>query len=657
MNLVDLCGSWSPERTGRALLGLLFLVISAGAVLSDLSTPWAVDERTQLEMIAGVAHHGLPAIDNGPSDEYPALQARWNVSRGGLLWGKYPPLFAYAMAPAYMIGGSRGVIRANILLLAVLALGVFDLARFLAPGPVAGAAAAWLAVAATSISGMALLLSPFVLTATGLVWSLNLSLRTASSEHPARCLAAATGVVAGATTSAHLLAFPAALVAVIGVGMPFAATRKAAGVITMPRSSSRWIWAVGGLAVPLGLMALINNARFGSPNPLSYGPCSWRICRVRSLDGTELELILDSALPLVAWVLVTAAALWRYRRSRAQSAAMIGLATVVLLGLDPLRFRAGRMVEVAAAFLVDVSILGEHFHHPYYCPPDGLGVLFGPYAVKALLQSTPIAALALFAVDRDRKRRPALLVAAAALAILGTVALRGAGVVGANKLGSPFINIRYVSIVEPLLVVLALVVLSNLDWRRSGFLLTAGAAVVLAAVLACTASDAGLLRRVLLLRMSLLSSLVAVALVAWSRAAPEILPLRRAAAIAVALTVVVSVGISSGVDLAATAREISNWDRFASAVGRALPHRFAIVGFPGRLDPVLSLRQERDLEYADLFEMADQRSLGPLVRHWRSDGRQVFVLMPTNSTNTDTFFALKVEPVAADIGLYRFAAP
>ena len=65
----------------------LLVVILAGAFRAPWSSVATVDERTYLEMAGGIQQTGLPLVDNGPVDRFPALQARWNLFRDGRLWG------------------------------------------------------------------------------------------------------------------------------------------------------------------------------------------------------------------------------------------------------------------------------------------------------------------------------------------------------------------------------------------------------------------------------------------------------------------------------------------------------------------------------------------------------------------------------------------
>ena len=67
------------------------------------------------------------------------------------MWGSLSPGLAYFAAPLTGFGGISAVIRANVLLIALLALGVFALGREVAGDPFLGVGAAYLTVAASPV--------------------------------------------------------------------------------------------------------------------------------------------------------------------------------------------------------------------------------------------------------------------------------------------------------------------------------------------------------------------------------------------------------------------------------------------------------------------------------------------------------------------------
>ena len=166
------------KRRRNALLYLvpIFVISIAGALWVPFHSASSIDSRTHIEMMRGITQHGLPYAYNGPLGRYPELQVGWNIVHDGKLWGNYPPLFAYAAVPFFLAGGLRAVSAFSMLLLSILALGVYKLGARYTRDPIAGVAAAYVAVFSTPAGVSSLDIGPFMLCITLLTWGVYFAL-------------------------------------------------------------------------------------------------------------------------------------------------------------------------------------------------------------------------------------------------------------------------------------------------------------------------------------------------------------------------------------------------------------------------------------------------------------------------------------------------
>jgi hypothetical protein len=225
------------------LLALLLAAVAGVARRAGFRSAPSVDSRTYIEMTRGFAEHGLPYLDNGPADEVPEMRARWNLTRGGHLWGIYPPLFPFAASFVLRAGGDMTLVaRLNAgISLALTLLGAFAIARRLSGDPLVGAAAAYASVLATSVGCLVLGSDSFGLVTSLSTWACYFGLRAVDTGgRGAALLAGATG---GAAVASHLLAVPmcAGVVAAIALS-PREDEPKLLGSIE-PRSAflGRWL--------------------------------------------------------------------------------------------------------------------------------------------------------------------------------------------------------------------------------------------------------------------------------------------------------------------------------------------------------------------------------------------------------------------------------
>ena len=635
------------------LLAALLALVALGALRARWTSPQSVDNRTYLEMIDGISRRGLPITTNGPVAEHRALQARWNNHHHGRLWGALPPVFPYAAAPIYRLGGTRLVVAVNVLLLGALALLVARLTRRLTHRDAAGAAAAWVTLAATPLSTVAFDTSPYPVMLLGITGCVDLALASLEAREPrsVRRSAGGAGICAGLAVGAHPLGSPmvAAVLAALYVWPPAADGAPVSRWQPTREGLSRGAWATLGALTVIVPVAALNAVRFGSLNPVSYGPCVWRSCAETGLDQQGIGAMLRWAAPALVWAGVSLAAAWTARRSRGATLAVAALALGVLSVPSMLRDRATAIAALAWAFTVDVSrfTLGYSF----WRPAEGPGAFFGPFAVRAALQSTPallLATLAGAAAPRTADRRAALLVGLACAALLASLALR-ANLPMAFALGYPFLSLRYLTPALPLLAALSVMATHALPWRRAHLALGVALGLGLTAYLWRFPDDLAMPRRTLLLRGTL--ALAAGAFLALARVQGR----RGAGLAAIAVTAVfaTSFAVTAAVDLRESARNRDDSQRFMDGLARSLPARFALVGFAPELDPVLGLRATRDVNYFDLYESLDWADARAVMTRWWAEGRPVFVLQQAARPYPSPRVDLRFEPVDATRGLYR----
>ncbi|MFN7973111.1 MAG: hypothetical protein U0166_12310 [Acidobacteriota bacterium] len=659
------------ERRARAAR-LLVAALAVGIVIAAMVAPWhsamSCDGRTYAEMIDGVSRHGLPYTENGPLGTSPAQRARFNAVRDGRLWGAYAPAFPYAALPAYRLGGLRGVIRFNVMLLAVLALLTGALARRVLADPLAAAAAAYLSVLGAPSMDMASDVSPYTLTIVLIVGAVLLAVaaRDAGGVRGG-LLAAGSGCAAALAVEAHLLVTP--MLGAIGLGLAACAAddETSRGAFAPSRGSIGRAGAfVAGLVPPFAAAGWLNQLRFETWNPLTMGKCIWRTCAETGLDRQSPGALLAFAWPALLWGAATASAAWLARRSQGGLIAAAAASAIALATITTLRLRAYAIAAFLWGLVVDLSLLDLA---PLKSPKDGLGYFFGPYVVRSTLECAPFLALALFArFPTVRQRRAAAMVAVPALALYGALALRG-GMPAVYALGFPLLSLRLVTPALPLLVVLAVAALGSRPWSREAWVVFVAVALPIGAWLAATTDDHGFGRRMLLLRLLPASAALACALHAAERTGSGLpsgarkvgsaRPARREpspSALSAALAVGLAVAVTVGVDIRGTMRMRGDHDRWLDGIAAILPARCAIVGWATDIDVPLSMRASRDVEYADLYETDGFDGIRPLVDRWIAQGRPVYVLWRGKGELETPWPDLHLRTVDAKQGVYTLSA-
>ena len=262
--------SWCGRRAPRITLGLLCAGLLVWASFHPGHSVESMDVRTYVQMIRGVAEHGLPYWDNGPLDRFTALLVPWGVAAHGHVWGNYGPLYPYLAAPAFRLGSLQLVGQLTFALLCPLALATFLLAKQVVRSEWYALLAAALVVFSTPVLAKAVELTAYPLATVMAAVATYCSLRAIDvgvSARRASLASLCSGIAWGGCCASHALGFPMTLAA-FGV-MAAAPGRPGDGQNRVARE--RLAYAGLGLALVIAPMALLNHLRFGSYNPISTG--------------------------------------------------------------------------------------------------------------------------------------------------------------------------------------------------------------------------------------------------------------------------------------------------------------------------------------------------------------------------------------------------
>ena len=527
---------------------------------------------------------------------------------GDQIWGAMAPGMSYLLAPAFRLGGIHLLIQINIALITVIALGVYEVGRRLTEDVALGVASAYVAVVAVPVWSSSFSLTPYSISIAAIVWSVAAAARAFESRVRSMRSAVVSGFLAGLATFCHLLVLPIAL----GLGLVFLWRR------------SRLALAYAGAASPAVIAnALLNRHRFGSWNPVADGPCAWNGCPESGADPQSVGQMLVYGFPLFALLGLSFLGAYYLRHRPWASVLMVSIAILVTLMVPALREPAHRYALLTWAFLIDPGVLP--LGAEYRPTADGFGVFVGPHAVKGLLQGSPFLALALLGVPWVKHRE---LLVVPVLAQLAMLILR-ANMPWDLALGHSFLSFRYLMPVAPLIAVLAVAAVRDLEWNLRWLALATVTAAVLRWWLSGPSDDLDLLRRRFLLQftVAIAAGLLATTWLADRTAKRE---WARAAALLAAIALGVSAGVTMGVDFTATARFRSKNDHVVAVTQRHLPSRFALVAYPDELDAVLSLLPNRDIEYLDLIEVSDPSTVRQLTEYWQSQERPVYLRLPAD---------------------------
>lgn len=612
------------SRSDRVAVALMWALV-AGLCLLAIFAPWravnVVDNRTYVEMVAGVRDHGLPYTQNTWADVLPEAHSSFNVLRDGKLWGQYPPLYPYVAAPALALGGLNFLYKEHALFTALLAYLLFRLGRALTGRATVGTAAAYLAVVGTPVWCASFQTFALPVTLVAVALALLAALR---SLEPRRGLAfaALSGALAGVAVTGHLFA----TLMMLTLGLAIATARPLGSAARLHDAITRGACFFGSFAIALAPLALLNHLRFGTYNPVSYGPCEWRACTWLMQNGVNSSSILRFGAPAMAWSAGTSAALVVARRSPKLTALAVVASAVWVLAWPDLRETLWAMARVVYGYLVDLTPIDHLDQALVRAPVDG-GWTRAAVAVKSLLQCSPFLVAAIASrPGLEGPRAKVWLLVAPLLGWLATLALL-ARFPGAGAFGWPYLFNRYTVYGIPLLAVLAAATLSRMRARHwVGALAIAGVA---AAYLAPSRGDVELLRLALVLRAPLVAA-AGLGLASLLARRSELA--RRSLPALATLACGLGIGVTLGSDWPTVMRDAHVHDARLARLEELTPSRFALAGWGPDTDPLLALRAERDIAYVDLIEADDWRGVRKVIDRWTDEGRPIYGAFPRNGT-------------------------
>jgi hypothetical protein len=448
------------RRHPWAIFGLYATIFAVAAFARTRPVLLVNDGHMYFEMARGMVHgslefgNGLDAIDS------PELWMQNAVKIGRHLYSKYPPLYAFVGAAPYALFGIRGLYLVNAIAFVFALPAMGELARRTL-GPTRGAFATSAAPWVLPLVPYMLMEIPHLVALAPFLWSIVAwdASRRAGTPRRALVFGAVAGALAGVAVGIRVQDIVLTL-PLFGVGFSRSRRRRHA------------LGGLGaGLGAVLGVIALLNERRFGTPNPFSYGPSNAPVGAPHLEERASffLQPAVMTTFAIVVLVLVAARACRRV--SRAWAIASAGVLVIALV--PPLRTVGERMAASIASFLVNASVAGAGWSTP--------DTTHG-WVDKALLASTPFLALGLVgAVVRVVRGGPPLLTALAwmSVALMLFLSVREAdprterAVIGFLSL-SP----RYLVEIMPALYLLAWDQLRRLRFDRPQAVLLTGLALV-----------------------------------------------------------------------------------------------------------------------------------------------------------------------------------
>jgi hypothetical protein len=653
---------WWSVRGPRFVLDLFCAALLAIALLYRGHSVESMDVRTYAQMIRAVSERGLPYWDNGPIDRFPELVVQWAVPKDGHVWGIYGPLYPYLAAPIFRLGGLERVSGFTFAMLAPLALVTFLFARRFVCNDWYAAFAGMLSVISTPIMAKALEVTPFPLIALLATLGMLFTVRLVESRVPKISTGIACGVTWAAATAGHALCFPMAVAAlgVLGVAPDPGAAPSGGSLRERLRTQAlvaleRLGPALLAFVAAMFPVAYLNHLRFGSWNPVSYGPIAWTGLVNEELYKMNLvDQVRYSAVPGL-FALVVLAAVVLARKRRLLVVAILAGAVAIAAYVPALREKFVRYAVVALGYLVDMSFIDMGAAYPP--APDGLGHYFAGWVPKATLQCTPLLVLAPLALRGSWSSRPPtmtrsdvpqrwpLLAILVPCAMLYVSFITRANLVYVDALGCPWVYIRYTFPALPGLLVASLVVVERLRLRVEHLL-----AAVVVATLVClafleTRDDTSLVKRVVLLVVPIVLGVVAFAGVLAAHRIERLRPPTRAI---VGVLAGLGLAISLGHDLRANVDGKKGCDAYVNHLRSILPHRFALVGVLGQFDLALTTAATHDVQYADTLRIVGRYpDLHALLEHWHAEDRPVYFLWegePYNPWPDVTFERVSTQP-------------
>lgn len=442
MQLVMTC--WSRVRRDSltyVVAAVAFLWIGAAAFWA-VPGPFTNDDIIYRAMIDAFARGGSLFVSNG-YEEYgsPSLKLALLRTVDGQLASQYPGGWGILAAPAYLIGGMRGVLLVNALASALTLPMIWLAASALFRSRNLAARAALIYALAT-----------FAIDHAFAIW-----------PHSASTLLVTTAFTAAAigwrgTGEEELKAQLVSGLAIgIAINLRVDAVLAVAGLVVWQMSVSRrpflglCIFALG-LAPGFISAAAINYAKFGTLSPISYGSSGGKASIGKHIPS--LPTIIGGLLALLALARRRTRAIVRRRESRV---ALLAVAVMFTLVVPSLRSLAIRILEGFWVLVIDFQAhpLGDEKTEMMHgggvaLMNDGTIRIYGTIK-KSLLQSVPYAAVLLVLlpqVTRGPNRGAIALCLLFMLPFLGFFAIN----IWHGGMGS---NMRYFLTILPVLSILS----------------------------------------------------------------------------------------------------------------------------------------------------------------------------------------------------------
>jgi len=407
-----------------------------------------IDGNVYFEMARQMTERGSYEVDNGLEVvDSGTLHLGNTVKIGRRLVAKYPPLYSVLAVPFYATFGLSGLVGMNILSLGLVIIAFFVLARRLFDDRLAFCCAVALPFA-TPLFLYSVVVLPHLVAAALVLWSLALAVVAHEAEAP---------------RPAFLWGLAAGLLGGFAVGVRVQDIIPAAVLLYLlaRRAHRHRPWAapggmVAGLSLCIGAMGLLNLYRFGSLNPISYGPAGHRGSPI-GLETSGFLLERPAYLVLIA-MLIALVLLFRltvgHRRALLLRVGAVLIGLLALAAVPSLRLSTEQLFRSGFGLLVDSSLLVNGFAEP---------ITFHGLIYKSLLQASPLLVLGLgaaawYSLSLSLRRAPIAVSAAAVTCLLfcGFLATRhlDPGRVG-NVLGIAAFGTRYLVEIYALLFLLA----------------------------------------------------------------------------------------------------------------------------------------------------------------------------------------------------------
>lgn len=369
----------TAARQPAKVLVLIAVAVLWVAFAATAATPHALvsDEVFYQAMLDALTRQGTLFLENG-YDEFPSpsLLVRYLIPTEAGLAPQYPSGYAVLAAPAYLIAGARGLIVLNAVAAAATLGLVYGFAERLTRDRD-------LALDAALIFGLA----TFVVDVAIGIWPHGLAMFFVV----AALAAAAAGWRAERPAAGHGWLALAGLAVGLGVNMRVDSILVLPAILFWllalhPRPYRAAALVIAGLLPPLVFAAALNEAKFGTFNPFTYGHQEGG----GSTDVEAYRPLLPIALAAIAAALLLGLAPVRrvMRRPLAIVAAVVAIAAVVTT-LSPLRELAVSMLEGFAMLALNFELFRIDDYGVEVLADESVRV--HGFIKKALLQSLPYA--------------------------------------------------------------------------------------------------------------------------------------------------------------------------------------------------------------------------------------------------------------------------